>query len=74
MKIDKNILVSGETIEFENEDFNLELSHSETLSGGKAFKIFFNGAFILITKSFKSLEKKAAKLISKYNLQPINQS
>lgn len=73
MKIDKNALVNGETIEFENENFNLELSHGKTLSGGKAFKVFFNGAFVSISKTFKPLEKKALELISKHNLQPVNQ-
>ncbi|HAY3591735.1 TPA: hypothetical protein JRX31_001443 [Elizabethkingia anophelis] len=73
MKIDKNALANGEIIEFENEDFNLELSHNETLSGGKAFKVYFNGAFVTISKTFKPLEKKALELINKHNLQPVSQ-
>lgn len=61
-------LKNGKFFTFQGENDIAEISFGKTLGGYEAFKVWFNGAYILIAKTFKPIEKKVSKLKVKYNL------
>lgn len=66
----KKALKSGEIITLTNNEEYLEaeVSYKKTRWGGCEYKIFFNGAFVKITKTFEPIIKKLDELVKKYNL------
>ena len=56
---------------FTNADdyYTAEVNYSKSLSGGMMYKILFNGEYVHLSKTFRSLEKKLEQLISKYSLK-----
>jgi len=61
---------AGGEIVFENEDLHLSATVDSNTKG--EFRIWFNGAFIKITKTFKSIETKMDELILKHDLKAAN--
>lgn len=81
MDLLKKRLLSGETVTFSNEEYQLGLKTDDpNLRGGKVFykespswvqgyKIWFNGALIHHCKTWKSFERRLNILIEKWNLK-----
>ena len=64
----KENLKEGKTLVFYNQDFSVELMYGYSLGGAKKYKVWFNGAFIKITKTSKPMFKEAERLINEYKL------
>jgi len=66
----KQELLDGETFTFTdiNEEREAEVSHSKSLGGAFHFKIFFNGTFVHMSKTYPSMKKKLNALIEKFKL------
>lgn len=66
----KKWLLAGITLTWSNidEPAEISLSYGETLSGGNAFKIFFNGKFVSITKGFAPTLKKLEALKNEHEM------
>lgn len=70
MKNLKLELQKGNYINFSNDSVfvTIETSYGKTLSGSMEFKIFMNGKYIHLSKTFKSFEKKLISLMEEYDL------
>ena len=55
------------------ECLSAEVLHGKTLGGESVFKVYFNGAFVKIIKSWKSIQRKLNQLISDYDLIEVAQ-
>ncbi|MGH2622236.1 MAG: hypothetical protein ACRDE7_01080 [Sphingobacterium sp.] len=64
-------LKQGQTFEFTNdiECVTAEVEFSKTHSGSKEFKIWFNGAIVHMSKTFKPVTKKLDQLIKDWDLK-----
>lgn len=70
MIFSKDLLKLGIVYRFSNADETLtaELSFGETISRTKEFKIYFNGTFVHMSKTFYPAVDKAEALIREYSL------
>lgn len=50
------------------ETHEAKVSYGRTLAGHRAFKIWFNGKFLIISRTFAPVEIKLNELIGKYRL------
>jgi hypothetical protein len=73
MILSEKELRDGKEFTFANEDQSvfMDISFGKTASSQKQFKVFFNGKFISITKTFPPAKKEAERLIEKWNLKEL---
>tara|TARA_R110002049_G_scaffold183243_1_gene351182 strand:+ start:4933 stop:5148 length:216 start_codon:yes stop_codon:yes gene_type:complete len=50
------------------ETVEAKISFGKTLGGYKAFKIYFNGRFLILSKTYDPVDIKFRELIKKYDL------
>lgn len=67
--LNKELLLQGNVQSFTNEDEALDaIVDVKQTATKKEFRVWFNGAFVLLTKRIDIAEKKINELISKFNL------
>lgn len=64
-------LKHGKTFSFfdKYETIETKVSYSKTLQGHRAFKIWFNGKFIMISRTFAPVDIKLKELMDRYQLE-----
>jgi len=75
----KDLLIQGETIEFENDDSSGPIMSVFYIDGGgkrswaTGFVIEFNAKIVATFKSFAAFEKHVQEFANKYNLKKVDQ-
>jgi len=72
--MNKQDLINGEEFFFNNEAFQIwkqgdDIREAKVSFNGKEFTIWFNGKFIHISKTFKSMANRLEKLRAKWGLE-----
>ncbi len=65
-------LMSGETLEWKNEDHEMQLFLRDDWSGNPIFILMFNGKCITSKKTFSGIMNHVVAMCDKYNLNMID--
>lgn len=67
-------LKNGKTFSFidQYETVEAKITYGKTLEGNSAFKIWFNGKFVIISRTFNPIIHKLNELVDRYQLKESN--
>lgn len=67
-KLDQQNLMDGDHFNYSSDDHDLEAWFDNDAGWQGGYKIWFNGTFVHVSKTYKSFEKKLEQLIAQYGL------